>query len=281
MSIDNKKLKVCPKINDMSVTEKGEIRIQWTESPGADKYAVKRSESPDGEYELIAWAKGTEYVDGSVKRDFTYWYKIIALKVLKGKRNSKKTSPVAAQLVSSIPAPESVKAVNKSGKIKLSWKAPTGVTSFLIYRRNEYFHQMMPVAVAQGSSFVDTDIVQGQFYHYSVQSLIGDSQGNFSSEVSCICLDCGEIVHSKARLFRKVDLQARIVAGADGYIFERSEDGEIFTEIARTDSDISMRYTDKADKAFTVYHYRVRAYKNVCGKTVVSKPSEPVKIKTK
>ena len=67
MSTDNKKLKICPKITETSVTEKGEIRIQWTESPGADKYAVKRSESPDGEYELVAWAKGTVYIDISVK----------------------------------------------------------------------------------------------------------------------------------------------------------------------------------------------------------------------
>ena len=281
MSTDNSKLKVCPKITQTSVTEKGEICIQWTESPGADKYAVKRSESPDGEYELVAWAKDTAYTDSSAKRDFTYWYKIIALKVLKGTRNSKKMSPVAAQVASSIPAPDSLEAVNKSGKIKLSWKAPEGVSSFLIYRRNEYFRQMMPLAVAEGSSFTDNDIVQGQFYYYSVQSLIGERQGNFSREVSCICLDCGQVVYSKARAFKKVDLQARIVAGADGYIFERSEDGNSFTEISRTKSDVSTRYTDKADKSFTDYYYRVRAYKKVGGETVISKPSEAVKIKTK
>lgn len=281
MSTADNKLKICPKITETSVTEKGEICIRWTESPGADKYAVKRSECPDGEYGLVAWAKDTVYIDSSVKSDVTYWYKIVALKVLKGTRNSKKTSPVAAQVASSIPAPDSLRAVNKSGKIKLSWKAPEGVSSFLIYRRNEYFHQMMPVAVAEGSSFTDKDIVQGQSYHYCVQSLIGERQGNFSSQVSCICLGCGKIVNYKARLFRKVDLQVRIVAGADGYILERSEDGESFTEIAKTKSDVFTRFTDKADKVFTEYYYRVRAYKNVGGETVISKPSEAIKIKTK
>ncbi len=281
MSTDNKKLKVCPKITDTSVTENGEILIRWTESPGADKYAVKRSSSPDGEYELVAWAKTNEYTDKSVKRDFTYWYKIIALKVLKGTRNSKKTSPVVAQVVSSIPAPDSLKTVNKSAKIKLSWEAPTGVSNFTVYRRNEYFHQMMPIATAEGNSFIDRDIVQGQFYYYSVQSNDGDRQGNFSKVVSGICLDCGEIFYSKARLFKKVELQARIVAGADGYIFERSEDGECFTEIYRTESDVVTRYTDKPDKAFTFYYYRVRAYKNVGGKAYVSGPSQAKKIKTK
>ncbi len=281
MSIDDKKLKACPKITDVSVTEKGEIRLRWTETLGADKYAVKRADSPDGEYGLVAWVKDTEYTDTAVKRDFTYWYKVVALKVIKGKRNSKKTSPVVAKVVSAIAAPEAVRAVNKSGKIKLVWKSPEEATAFLIYRRNEYFYQMMPIAVAEGDSFIDRDIVQGQLYHYSVQSLVGERRGNFSDEVSCVCLDCGEIVDFKSRLFRRVDLQARIVAGADGYIFERSEDGESFTEIARTDSDVMTKYTDKADKAFSFYYYRVRAYKKIDGEMIITKPSEAVKIKTK
>ena len=281
MSTDNKKLKLSPRITDTSVTDKGEIRIGWTEVTGTDKYAVKRSENPDGEYELIAWSKGTEYIDKSVKRDITYWYRIVALKVLKGKRNSKKMSPVAAQVISSIPAAKKLTASCSGSKIKLRWVSPETVNSFLVYRRNEYFNQLMPLCRVTESSFVDTDVVCGQIYHYSVQSLDGTRQGNFSSEVSCVCLDSGEILTAKPRLFKKVDLKARIVAGADGYIFERSADGERFDEVGKTDSDVSVRYTDKTDKAFAVYYYRVRAYKKVGKETFISKPSKAVRVKTK
>ncbi len=281
MSIDNKKLKSCPRITDTSVTDKGEIRIGWTEVPGTDKYAVKRSESPDGEFELIAWSKGTEYTDKSVKKDITYWYRIVALKVLKGKRNSKKMSPVAAQVISSVPATDKLKATCAGTKIKLRWTKPETVNSFLVYRRNEYFNQLMPVCKVSENSFVDRNVICGQIYHYSVQSLDGARQGNFSREVSCVCLDSGEILTAKSRLFKKVDLRARIVAGADGYIFERSADGENFEEVGKTDSDVSIRYTDKADKSFAVYYYRVRAYKKVGGETFISKPSKAVRVKTK
>ena len=68
MSIDNKKLKVCPQITDTSVTDKGEIRIKWTEVPRADKYAVKRSESIDGEFDLLAWETGTEFIDRTARK---------------------------------------------------------------------------------------------------------------------------------------------------------------------------------------------------------------------
>lgn len=281
MSIDNIKLKVCPRITDTTVTDKGEIRIHWTQVPDAEKYAVSRAERMDGDYERLAWSKKTEYTDKAVKENVTYWYRIIAVKALENKKTSKKKSPVAAQIVSSIPAPDTLKAEAKSGKIRLRWSCPDGVTAFTVYRRNDNFDQLLPVSRVEGDRFTDENIAQGQIYHYSVQSLRGEAQGKFSSEVSCVSLDSGEIIYSKARLFKKIDLQARIVAGADGYIFERSEDGENYEEIAKTDSDVSFRCTDTVPKAFAVYSYRVRAYKNVCGSILISTPSEAVRIKSK
>ncbi len=281
MSIDNKKLKVCPRITDTSVTDKGEIRIEWTEVPGADKYAVTRSTENDGDFERLAWAKKTDYTDKTAKKNITYWYRIIAVKALENKKTSKKKSPVASQIVSDIPAPDSLKVRAKGAKIELRWKCPAGISSFRVYRRNDNFDQLLPVSRVEGDSFTDENIARGQLYHYSVQSLCGDGQGNFSEETCCVSLDSGELVEVKARLLKKVDLKARIVAGADGYIFERSTDGENFEEITRTASDVALRFTDSVKKAFSVYYYRVRAFKNVGGETVVSKPSRAVKIKSK
>lgn len=281
MSTDNKKLKSCPKFTEVSVNEKGHIHLSWTEVPSADKYAIKRDEKYNGSFDAIAWRQCTDYTDESIKEDVTYWYRIVALKILKKKKNSKKSSPIVAIVKSSIPAPQEFKAVSGNGSIHLQWKAPQGVSSFLVYRRNDYFNQLIPIKTVNGTEYTDKDVVQGQIYYYSVQSLIGKRQGNFGSEEISVSLDCGELIGYKARLFKRVDLQARIVAGADGYIFERSEDGESFTEIAKTDSDVALRYTDKTEKAFTEYFYRVRAYKKVGETVYISEPSRSVKIKTK
>lgn len=286
MSINNKKLKICPKIIKITAADNGGIMLQWTEVPTADKYAVKRSNRSNGEYELIKWTQKTTYTDKNVKENVTYWYRIVAVKKIEGKRNSKTTSPIAAQVISAIPAPTALKIFSdKKGAIKLKWKAPENVSTFVINRRNDFFEQIIPVGKVEGNKFVDKDVVPGQIYHYSVQSIIegpaGKKEGNFSKELSCVYLDSGEIVEAKAGLFKNVDLRVRIVAGADGYIIERSEDNENFREVGRTKSGTDIRFRDKADKMFTVYYYRVKAYKNVDGTDFISEGSESVKVKTR
>lgn len=283
--MDNKKLNVCPKIIHTTVSDGG-INLQWTEVPGAEKYGVRRSDSSNGEYETVKWVKNTAYTDKDVKENKTYWYRIIAQKKLDGKKNSKTASPIAAKVFSSIPAPTDIKAsCNNKGVIKLNWKASDNITGFVINRRNDFFEQIIPVGRVKENKFTDKDVVSGQVYHYSVQSIVetstGTMEGNFSKEVSCVFVDKSEILQVKAALFKNVDLRVRIVAGADGYIFERSEDGENFYEIGRTNSGTGIRLRDKAEKLFTVYYYRVRAYKNLDGKEIIGEESQKVKVKTR
>ncbi len=281
MSTDNKKLKESPRITDTSVTDKGEIRIQWTAVPMAEKYAVKRSEKPDGSFEVVGKTKVCEYTDKTPAKNVTYWYRVVAIKDLANKKTSKKESSLAAQLVSEIPAPDSLSIKCSGNKIKLKWKKVSADEVFRIYRRSEHFNQLLPVGEVNQSEFTDKGIVSGQIYYYSVQSITEKGQSKFSKELSCVTLDCGEIIFTKARLFKKVDLKARIVAGADGYIFERSEDGKSFSEISRTDSSVNVRYTDMPKKAFKTVYYRVRAYKNIGGEVFISTPSKAVTVKTK
>ena len=117
MSIDNKKLKTCPIITDTSVTDKGEIRVQWTEVEGAEKYAVKRAERYNEEPVLLGWSKSGEYIDKTAKPNITYWYRIYAVKPFKNKKSSKKVSPVVAKVISDMPAAEGVSAVSKGDRL--------------------------------------------------------------------------------------------------------------------------------------------------------------------
>lgn len=285
MSADNKKLKACPKITETSVAD-NKIKLCWTSVPEAEKYGVKRALKPDGEFETLKWVKDTTYTDASVKKDVTYWYKIVASKTLEGKKTSKKSSPVVAEILSDIQSPtEPVAAPSGHNKIELSWKSSGVNHSFVINRRNDFFNQILPVGKVEKTKFTDKDIVSGQVYHYSVQSIIKDEkglrEGNFSKEVSCVYLDCGRIVEIKTGMLGRVFIQVRIVAGADGYILDRSSDGETFKEIDRTESGTALRFADKADKLFGRYYYRTRAYKFIAEKEYISQPSEAVKVKTR
>ena len=282
------KLKVSPKIKSITVTDERHIAIKWSKVPLAEKYAVKRATEAGGEFEHLTWVKKCEFTDETAEENTTYWYKITAWKKLEGKKTSTKTSAVKAAVISDIKAPEkiSVKSKGKKVAIELKWKNAKGTDGCIIGRRNDFFSQIIPVAKVKSESFIDEGIVSGQPYYYCLQcfkeSEDKELHGNFSKEYQCIHLDSGSILSAKSGIGKKVRISLRLVAGADGYIIERSssKDGE-YEEVGRTDSGIDHHFEDKAPKAFSTYYYRCKAYKTVSDIVFESVPSAPKAVKVK
>ena len=282
------KLKVSPKIKSITITEERHIAIKWSKVPLAEKYAVKRATEAGGEFEHLTWVKKCEFTDETAEENTTYWYKITAWKKLEGKKTSTKTSGVKAAVISDIKAPEkiSVKSKGKKTAIELKWKNAEGTDGCIIGRRNDFFSQIIPVGKVRGESFIDEGIVTGQPYHYCLQCFKKGEEkelhGNFSAEYHCIHLDSGRILEGKSAMGKKVNLSLRLVAGADGYIIERSDkkDGE-YAEVARIESGFELRISDKAPKAFRTYYYRCKAYKTVKDTVFESVPSAPKAVKVK
>ena len=282
------RLKVSPKIKSITVTEDRNITLKWSKVPLAEKYAVKRATGADGEFEHLIWVKKCEFTDETAEENVTYWYKITAWKKLEGKKTSTKTSGVKAAVISDIPAPGkiSVKSKGKKVAIELKWKNPEGADGCIIGRRNDFFSQIIPVGKVTGESFTDEGIVSGQPYHYSLQCFSKTDEkelyGNFSQEYHCIHLDCGRIMQAKASLGKRVNISLRLVAGADGYIIERSEskDGE-FIQVGKLDSGLTLRFSDKAPKALKTYYYRCKAFKTVEGEIFESVAGAPKAVRVK
>ncbi len=280
------KLKKCPKIKSVTVTEEKQLLLKWTKVEGAEKYAIKRALSDKGAFEHVAWSKKCEYVDVSAPVDVTCRYKIMAHKALEGKKASTKLSAVKSAIISDIPAPEKFSAEVKDGKICLKWEKSECADGYIINRRNDFYSQILPVGRTGKCEYTDEKIVAGQPYHYSVQAFIkteeGERQGNFSTEAHCVYLDCGEILESNASFGKKISLKVRIVAGADGYILQRSEkkDGP-FTDVAKTEQGIDIRLNDKVEKRLKTYFYRAVAYKNVEGKQFLSNPTRIIQVKSR
>lgn len=280
------KLKKPPKIKSIAVSEEGGLHLKWTKVEGAEKYGVKRALSDNGEFEHIAWVKKCEYIDIDAPKDVTCRYKIQAHKKLEGKKASTKLSAVKAAIISDIPCPDELKAISKDDKILLTWKKVEGAEGYIVSRRNDFYSQILPVARVNECEYTDDKIVSGQPYHYSVQPFMkteeGEKQGNFTKEVHSVCLDKGKIVEVKASLGKKMSLKVRIVAGADGYILQRSESKDKdFTDIAKTESITDIAFTDKVEKRLKAYYYRVIAYKTVKDKEHKGEPSKPVQAKSR
>lgn len=282
------KLKVSPKIKSIAVTEERHIALKWTKVPLAEKYAVKRADKASGEFEHLAWVKKCEFTDETAGENTTYWYKITAWKKLEGKKTSTKTSGVKAAVISDIKAPHniSIKAENKGVAAKLEWKNAEDTDGCIVGRRNDFFSHIFPVAHIKGESFTDKDIVSGQSYYYCLQNFKNgeDEQlhGNFSREYYFIHLDSGSILEIKSVAGKRVRISLRLVAGADGYIIERSEskDGD-FKEVGRTSSGFELEFEDKAPGAFKTYYYRSKAFKTAENREFQSLPCAVKSVRVK
>lgn len=284
------KIKVSPKIKSISVTDDNKLTIKWSKVQSAEKYAVKRATEPMGKYEELGWVKKCEYLDETAQKNTIYWYKITAWKKLEGKKTSTKTSAVKAAVISDIKAPENLTAKADKNKtaIALKWDNISDTDGCVVGRRNDFFSQIIPIARLDGGadSYVDASVVTGQVYHYSVQHFKKDGDkllyGNFSPEVHGVCLDCGSVLSVKGIVGKRSEVYLRVVAGADGYIIERSEsENEGFSEVGRTSGGLEIRFYDKLPKRLKTYYYRCRAYKSVCDQEFISKPSKAVSFKSK
>lgn len=278
------KLRGRPKIKKVIPLEDGRLKLSWKAVEGAEKYAVLRKDSPDGEFEHIKWRKKQSFID-EVQKDKTYWYKIVASKTLEGKKKSTRESAVKSAIVSDIEPPVNLSVETVDGAIVVTWDKVSKASGYIVNRKNAFSSQMLPVSEPKKCRFVDKNVVSGQVYHYSVQSLIKNDgeikQGNFSDVALGVCLDSGEILSYKVS-GKKVNLSLRIVAGADGYIVERSDDnGETFNEVAKTEGITDIYVCDKTPAHFKSYIYRVKAFKILKTGEYVSVHSKSVSIKSK
>ena len=278
------KLRGRPKIRKVKIVSENQLKLFWTEVEGADKYVVLRRDEPDGEFVRIKWKKKLAFTD-TVEPNKTYWYKIQAFKRLEGKKTSTRDSGTRAAIISEIEPPVNLKAVADAKSITVTWDKDPKASAYIVSRRNDFFSQTLPVKRVKKPTFTDKKVVSGQVYHYCVQCVYADgekeNQGKFSPKVHAVCLDSGKILDHKTS-GRTTSFSLRLVAGADGYILERSEskDGD-FTELARTESNLELTFKDKAPSHFKTYFYRVRSFRNVKEEMFYSDGSEVVAIKTK
>ncbi len=275
-----KKLTVAPEITMLQVTEDGKVRIAWTKVPYAEKYAVKRSTTPDAEPEVIHWTKKKAYTDETAEKGNTYWYGIIAFKELEADKLSRKRSAVRAVTVSDTPYEPVISSSAENGGIKLEWDFAEG-EEYFIYKGNDFYSRMALAAECDSSTYFDDNVIPGVVYHYCLQAVRTDNgkelYSSFGEKTKCVLLGATEVLSAKATLGKKAVLDIRIVAGADGYIFERSDkrDGE-FVEVGRTEDITAVAFEEKLPTRFKNYYYRACAYKK-SGDEEFTGPYSPVK----
>lgn len=161
-----------------------------------------------------------------------------------------KTVPIPA---GTIVAVSSLKAVNQSSSIKLTWTASKNADGYVIYRRTSdtSYKEIARISGSDTTSFVDKNVNQGVKYLYNMASYKNVDDGE---EVGPKRTSATQIVRAKITSITNqngsVKLKWTKVSGVEGYeVYRKSEGQEKYSRITTVKGSSKNYYTDKSEKA--------------------------------
>lgn len=155
------------------------IAVSWPAVQGASAYAVKRSLSADGPFEIIqSGITGTSYIDAAPLPELDNYYVVSAFS---GTLESSNSNAVFASVPPAVPS--TPVAASLADRINLSWDAAAGAVSYKVKRAAVSGGPYATVAVVSANSYSDTAVSQGIAYYYVVSSAGNTQESADSKEV--------------------------------------------------------------------------------------------------
>ena len=148
--------------------------------------------------------------------------------------------------------------VASSGKIRLTWNAVSGASSYQIYRSTSKNGTYKLVKTATGTSFTNTSAVAGKTYYYYVVAVAKDGTKSAKSTVKSRTCDLAQPVISTSNVASsgKVKVSWDAVENATGYtICIYDADGALL----KTATTTKTSATHSTGVAGVNYSYKVRA----------------------
>lgn len=265
-----------PAVKGIKVTSASEsaINLAWTKVTGATSYEV--AYSADGK----KWTKKTvtspKFTLKSLKANKTYQFKIRAYS-----KNTKKYGAYSSVFKTST-APLKVTGLKASSitsnSVKLSWKAATGATSYIIAYSTD--KKTWKTVTTKKTAYVLSSLASNKKYYFKVCAVKGAAKSSFSSVITATT-NIGAPSGLKASATKNsLKLTWKAVSGAQGYEIYRLE-GKTYKKIGTVKKGSTVSFTDKGLKRNTSYSYKIRAYKVVSKKNVYSPYSSVLTAKTK
>ena len=145
----------------------GGVDITWEATDGADYYFVYRRAEGETQWKQItkkSASSGTNYKDSSVVDGVTYYYDINS-----ATDSFESASSPVGESITYISTPGISKVSNVQGGIEITWSAHPQATHYVIYRKARSVDaELLEYAEVTGTKFVDTNVVAGKSYTYSV-----------------------------------------------------------------------------------------------------------------
>jgi titin len=248
----------------------GSVILTWTASIGASSYSIYKNTTGSSTYTLVNSTAQVTFTDSSVVNDTKYYYVVTASNGSCSSANSMQVTVTPACVPPSAPT---VTATPSNGKVTLSWTAPTGATSYVVYRGSTSGGESTtPIAMPTTTSYVDSNVSNNMTYYYVVAAANGTCSSGQSTEVSAMPVCTPPSVPGTLTATpgdAKVSLSwdpptSWGSAGTDTYAISRKTgSGGIYTVIVAAQAGTS--YTDSNGLLNgTTYYYKVSANNGTC-----------------
>lgn len=184
---------------------------------------------------------------------------------------------ISASAVTAPAVPGSFKASFASfTSIKLTWKASSGATGYVIYRYNPSKNAFLRFAVVKGLSYTNTGLAKGKTYFYKIAAYTASGGKNVYSKVSSpvyctLKLAAPGNFKASPSQYNSARLSWSAVPGAKGYAVYRS-----LTKtggFARIGTTASSDFVDIPLTTGQIYYYKAFAYAPYNGKNEYSSAS--------
>jgi hypothetical protein len=241
--------------NLVARTGDGTVTLNWSPSPGAVSYAVKRSATSGGPYSTIATPATTSHMDTGLVNDTTYYYVVAAVNA------GGESAPSSETVGEPRAAPADLEAVGGHGQVRLMWSSFPGAAAYIVKRSTASDGLFVTIATKVAkTTYLDVSVSSGQTYYYMVVAqLIAGGESGHSRQASATTAPgapglTASIVATTVIGLSWTDAGPVVTA----FAIERSIDGFHFAPLAAVAAS-ERGYLDSGLDLNTTYFYRVRA----------------------
>ncbi|MDQ0890284.1 pectate lyase/pectin methylesterase-like acyl-CoA thioesterase [Paenibacillus sp. V4I9] len=179
---------IAPAFQQMDIRD-SQLTLNWTSVLGKDEdgsavpsyYTLVRSTTPSGPFETVAQKlTGTTYMDKNLTNDTEYYYQVTA-------GNMGGLSP-GSELLKVAPAeplgtPTLLKATAGNNMVDLSWSSVAKATTYTVKRSTVNGEAYTKIKEVTGTSFSDTETVNGTTYYYVVSAANAPQESMISNQL--------------------------------------------------------------------------------------------------
>ncbi len=237
----------------------GGIDISWEATNGVDKYQVVRRELGETDWTIISERSATLttfYKDTTAENGKTYEYDVNSV------LGSFITDALEeGQIVTYLPSPEVNSVTNISEGIELKWASVENAAYYIVYRKCvSDGEEFSAYATTVTGYFVDTEVIAGKAYSYSVQAISNyGSESAFTKTGYTLTRVSATTVTGLTAQADNIKVYWNAVEGIDGYyIYRKAEDSD--WEKAGNAPKTSTTFEDKGAGSGKTYYYCVAPY---------------------